>query len=83
MDWKVNYIADWIMRMGNKYGHVVFGKGKRLDWGQALCIEMYGDNPMDWPDIPEVADITEAAKWEVGEFPEWLNTQRGERKDGE
>lgn len=54
-------ISDWITRMQKQYGNAPYGR----DWGQALCIKMYGDNPKDWPDSPAYEDTVCAQMWEA------------------
>lgn len=72
------FIAEWIGRMNRKHGGTV---NYRYDWGQALCVEMYGKNNDDWPDDPVVADVEAAKRWEADEFPEWIFNPRHEKSD--
>lgn len=73
-------VLSWTVRMGDKYGEKVFSNdGDELDWGQALCREIYGK---DWKNymsengitIPEQKDLDRANQWEISELhPEWLD----------
>jgi len=72
MKWEVEYIMDWITRMGEKHGHTIYARGKRLDWGQALCTQLYGDDPKEWPESPGSVDVNEASSWESGNLPQWV-----------
>ena len=81
------WIINWTTRMGKTYGHTVHDKrGKRWDWGQALCREIHGFDWMNSPEFrvieeippeePAPAFIIEAAKkWENGAIPEWVELQ--------
>jgi len=75
MKWETLYIMDWITRMSKKYGHTVQAVGKKIpicDWGQALCVEVYGENTKEWPDEPSTENVIEAAKWESDGPPKWI-----------
>ena len=73
-------VLKWTVRMGDKYGEKVFSNdGEELDWGQALCREIYGK---DWSSymsensisVPEQKDLDLALSWEsCGIHPEWLD----------
>ena len=74
MSFLVDHIADWIGRMTAAHGGIVYDTdGKRYDWGQALARDQYGP---DWdslvPDAPTRADVDRAARWEQGDWPEWV-----------
>ena len=78
MDYNTVYILDWIKRMSDKFGGIVYTKdGQKFDWGQALCRERWGKN---WNEIltkknivsPDYKDIEIAKEWEeTGIFPFW------------
>lgn len=67
------WISDWFKRMCDRHGDLVADveTGHVWDWGQALCREMYGPDPRDWPEVPTQADVDRARRWEQGEWPEW------------
>lgn len=78
-------LCDWISRMSVKHGGTVYDleTGKDLDWGQALCREVYGVDWMNNPDKkaadesdtcpPEVLDA--ATSWENGKWPKWARAE--------
>lgn len=77
---RVCWVLDWIGRMNQKYGAVVYEKGNGWwDWGQALCRECYGK---DWikivPENPTWDDIRRAQEWEQGKIPNWVDQKRME-----
>lgn len=57
--------------MASEFGGTVRGKGRIWDWGQALCVEQYGDDPDTWPNEPTDDDVDRADRWRAGEWPEW------------
>lgn len=74
-------ITSWVSRMqaGNSGWVYDNETGKRWDWGQALCREMYGP---DWnddegykeegcQDMPNQSTINRAERWESGDWPDW------------
>lgn len=77
------YICGWIeyMLFDLRYDHPRDRENSlnQLDWGQALCREMYG---IDWPaHLPEDGDIGPGAEeralsWACGEWPEWATQDR-------
>ena len=72
------FIAEWIGRMNRIYGGTV---NHQHDWGQALCIEMYGRDNKDWTDDPGTKDVEVAKRWEIGEFPAWIYSPKHENME--
>lgn len=75
----VPFVLAWINRMTKRYGPIVRDKeGPNLDWGQALCRQVYG---LDWNrligdiDGPTLDDVHAAQEWEAGEIPEWVERE--------
>ena len=85
------WLIDWLRRMSKRFtpvtGAVVdLETGKRWDWGQAICRDVYG---ADWCDSPEfkAADqpgpgdpcpdalLDAARRWEAGEWPTWAREE--------
>ncbi|MCJ7638882.1 MAG: hypothetical protein MUO70_03185 [Euryarchaeota archaeon] len=79
------WVGDWIDRMAWRWGGTVYDKdGTSHDWGQALCIEMYGSYVGDnWPDDPSLDDIKRAQRWEAGEWPDWVDRTAGIPHEGD
>ena len=80
------WIIDWIHRMCEKYGGIVYDNdGPTLDWGQAICRGRYG---LEWSGIlsekqidrPDIEAILLAREWEKGLLPDWMNIDRMERE---
>ena len=69
-------VIEWIDRMQRRFGYWVHGRGGRWDWGQALCVEMYGTDHRTWPDSPADADVQRALAWEQGNWPDWVEDPR-------
>jgi hypothetical protein len=79
-------LVDWTGVMANKYGGIVIEKHtfKQLDWGQALCRDLYGKNWHIDPDFLEVSSyppeepapqyvLDRAREWkENGGMPDWV-----------
>lgn len=78
-------IDNWIERMGIKHGKVVYDKRtfKPLDWGQALCRELYGHDWMNSPAYQAASygehgqpappqALQRAYSWEAGQWPAWV-----------
>jgi len=67
------HISAWIDWMAADFGGTVYGKGRVWDWGQALCVEQYGDDPNTWPSEPTNTDVERADRWRFrGEWPLWV-----------
>lgn len=82
--WTWDFVLDWTTRIGRRFGNTVVETqtGKRMDWGQALCREMYG---VDWSNSPEwmtennkddseafdMSAVDRARSWEAGNHPDW------------
>ena len=67
-------VLRWIDRMTVRYGHGVWAEnGKFYDWGQSLCVEMYGYDHENWPDYPTSEDVERALEWENGDIPSWVD----------
>jgi len=80
MDWE--YINTWVRAMSQEFGGIVYDKedgNRRLDWGQALCRQVFG---IDWMNNPAWRDADNsptvplevwkaAKKWRHGDWPEW------------
>ena len=75
------FVLRWITKMSRKHGGLVIAKnGTRLDWGQALCYDVYGP---DWNSIvgnnndDEVAlAMVDAAKQWDKKRPNWVSIPR-------
>ena len=81
-------LISFTSAMANNYGGVVVEKetGKRMDWGQALCREVYGPGWNEDPKFLEENEIpnTEPApaksvavakSWAGGEWPDWVDKE--------
>ncbi len=86
MSWDPSYRVEAVMRfidrMTEKHGPIVHDvEGGTLDWGQALCRDLYGH---DWstnpslPDEPPFSVHAVMARWTDGDLPGWMAAKDGE-----
>ena len=88
------WLIAWIQRMSKRFtpstGAVVdLETGKRWDWGQAICRDVYGP---DWATSPAFKEddmpsqdgpcpnavLDAARRWEAGEWPAWARKDTAE-----
>jgi len=69
--------------MAQLYGGIVWEGNEFMDWGQAICREMYGPawmNSNEYRTVNELEEtdpvpdevIERCKRWEAGEWPEWV-----------
>lgn len=75
----VEWVIDWIDAMTREFGPMVYGHGRSWDWGQALCVELYGLDSATWPNAPDREAIDRAIAWQEGEdWPRWAKVAKEE-----
>ena len=73
------YLVEWCNRMSKMHGSIVYDKnGDKLDWGQAICREWYGENWKELVDdnipIEQLKKVVKRAdEWEKGSIPDWVD----------
>lgn len=81
------YLSDWVVKMAVLHGGIVHEGNKELDWGQALCRELYGEDWMRNPEYIELDNISindpipnyviaRAEQWMNGENPAWAEMEK-------
>jgi len=84
MSWEPSYrvrcVMSFIDTMTDRHGPAVYdAEGGVLDWGQALCRELYGHGWSTNPSLPEEPPFSVHAlmeKWEGGDFPQWMEPRK-------